>query len=131
MPRTAKPHQVAPDLDPTHDAGFAAASERAARALDATHRIRSAVRSLVDPNGTREIRVGTASWTDPTITKGGVFYPRGVTSSEDRLRYYASQFPDRRGGLHLLLAARARDRVAVGRRARPTTSSSTSRRTRS
>jgi len=35
MPRTAKPHQVAPDLDAEHDAGFAAASERAARALEA------------------------------------------------------------------------------------------------
>ena len=33
MPRVAKPHQVASDLDPAHDAGFAAASERAALAL--------------------------------------------------------------------------------------------------
>ncbi|NUQ19623.1 MAG: DUF72 domain-containing protein, partial [Gemmatimonadaceae bacterium] len=41
----------------------------------------------------REVRVGTASWTDPTIVKGGVFYPRGTSSAEDRLRYYASQFP--------------------------------------
>ena len=36
MPRTTKPHQVAPDLDLEHDAGFAVASERAARALEAT-----------------------------------------------------------------------------------------------
>jgi uncharacterized protein YecE (DUF72 family) len=93
MPRTAKPHLIAPDLDAEHDAGFAAASERAARAVDATPLELIGRPLLVDANGTREIRVGTASWTDPTITKGGVFYPRGVTSSEDRLRYYASQFP--------------------------------------
>jgi uncharacterized protein YecE (DUF72 family) len=93
MPRATKPHEVAPDLDLEHDTGFAAASERAARALGATPAEQVGRPLLVDANGTREIRVGTASWTDPTITKGGVFYPRGVTSSEDRLRYYASQFP--------------------------------------
>ena len=109
MPRTAKPHQVAPDLDAQHDTGFAAASERAARALDA-HRARSdrpSHRASTRADG-HEVRVGTASWTDPTITKGGVFYPRGVSSSEDRLRYYASQFPVGGGGLHVLLASRAR-----------------------
>ena len=92
MPRTAKPHEVAPDLDPEHDTGFAAAAERAARALDATPPDLIGRPLLVDPNGSRELRVGTASWTDPTIVKGGVFYPRGVSSSEDRMRYYASQF---------------------------------------
>jgi len=92
MPRTAKPHEVAPDLDLAHDTGFAAAAERAARALGATPPDLIGRPLLVDPNGTRVIRVGTASWTDPTIVKGGVFYPRGVSSSEDRLRYYASQF---------------------------------------
>ncbi len=39
------------------------------------------------------IRVGTASWTDPTMTAPGVFYPRGSDSAEERLQYYASQFP--------------------------------------
>lgn len=92
MPRTAKPHEVAPDLDLEHDSGFAAAAERAARALDATPHDQIGHPLLVDPSGSREIRVGTASWTDPTIVKGGVFYPRGVSSSEDRLRYYAGQF---------------------------------------
>src|SRR5689334_11671398 len=93
MPRTARPHEVAPDLDLTHDAGFAAAAERAARALDLLPPDLIGRPLSVDPNGSRVIRVGTASWTDPTIVKGGVFYPRGVSSSEDRLRYYASQFP--------------------------------------
>jgi uncharacterized protein YecE (DUF72 family) len=92
MPRTAKPHEVASDLDLEHDSGFAAAAERAARALDATPPDRIGRPCLVGPNGSREVRIGTASWTDPTIVKGGVFYPRGVSSSEDRLRYYASQF---------------------------------------
>jgi uncharacterized protein YecE (DUF72 family) len=40
-----------------------------------------------------EVRFGTASWTDPTMTAPGVFYPKGASSAEDRLRYYASQFP--------------------------------------
>ena len=92
MPRTAKPHEVASDLDLEHDTGFAAAAERAARAIDATPPDLIGRPLLLEPNAAREVRVGTASWTDPTIVKGGVFYPRGVSSSEDRLRYYASQF---------------------------------------
>jgi uncharacterized protein YecE (DUF72 family) len=84
----------APDLDPAHDPGFESASERAAAALERTpaDAIGTPVR-FRDGRAEREIRVGTASWTDPTIVKGGVFYPRGVSSSEDRLRYYAEQFP--------------------------------------
>jgi uncharacterized protein YecE (DUF72 family) len=93
MPRTAPKHQVASDLDPEHDAGFAAAAERASIALDLIPAERVGEPIVRGPHGEHEIRVGTASWTDPTITKGGVFYPRGVSSSEERLRYYASQFP--------------------------------------
>ena len=39
------------------------------------------------------IQVGTASWTDKSLIESGQFYPKGCTSAEDRLRYYASQFP--------------------------------------
>jgi uncharacterized protein YecE (DUF72 family) len=39
------------------------------------------------------VRVGTASWTDPTLVKSGRFYPPGTSTAEARLRYYASQFP--------------------------------------
>jgi len=39
-----------------------------------------------------EIVVGTASWTDKTLLASG-WYPRGVDSAEERLGYYASQFP--------------------------------------
>jgi uncharacterized protein YecE (DUF72 family) len=39
------------------------------------------------------IYVGAASWTDPTFTARGVFYPDDVRTPEGRLRYYASLFP--------------------------------------
>lgn len=38
------------------------------------------------------IRVGTASWTDPTMVRRGVFYPNEARTAEARLRYYASRF---------------------------------------
>ena len=38
------------------------------------------------------IRVGTASWTDKSLISSKRFYPRGCSSAEDRLRFYASQF---------------------------------------
>jgi uncharacterized protein YecE (DUF72 family) len=38
------------------------------------------------------ISVGTSSWTDPTLVRDTGFYPKGVSSAEDRLRYYASIF---------------------------------------
>lgn len=40
----------------------------------------------------REVRVGTASWTDPTLLESG-WYPPEADSPEKRLRYYARQFP--------------------------------------
>lgn len=43
--------------------------------------------------GDARVRIGTASWTDPTITAPGVFYPPEAGSAEDRLVYYANQFP--------------------------------------
>jgi uncharacterized protein YecE (DUF72 family) len=39
------------------------------------------------------VLVGTASWTDKTLIACGRFYPSGCSSAEERLRYYASQFP--------------------------------------
>ncbi len=38
------------------------------------------------------IRVGTASWTDPTLTKEADWYPKRSMSAEERLRYYADRF---------------------------------------
>jgi uncharacterized protein YecE (DUF72 family) len=43
--------------------------------------------------GGATVRIGTASWTDPTMTAPGVFYPPEATTAEDRLVYYANQFP--------------------------------------
>jgi len=39
---------------------------------------------------TASIRVGVCSWADETLTK--VWYPKGVKSGEERLRYYAERF---------------------------------------
>ncbi|MGH8850443.1 MAG: DUF72 domain-containing protein [Casimicrobiaceae bacterium] len=39
------------------------------------------------------ILIGTASWTDKTLIASGRFYPPKANSAEERLRYYASQFP--------------------------------------
>jgi uncharacterized protein YecE (DUF72 family) len=38
------------------------------------------------------ILVGTASWTDKSLVQSG-WYPTGVSSAEERLRYYAEHFP--------------------------------------
>ncbi|AUX45792.1 hypothetical protein SOCE26_072880 [Sorangium cellulosum] len=39
------------------------------------------------------VLAGTAGWTDPTLVKSQRFYPKGVSSPEQRLRFYGSQFP--------------------------------------
>jgi len=85
----AKPPLPAPDLDPAHDPGFEDAIVRADKALSVTP---PDVAGEPIIRGDGEIRVGTASWTDPTMTRGGVFYPRGTSTAEQRLRYYAEQF---------------------------------------
>src|SRR6476619_1453529 len=85
----AKTPLPAPDLDPAHDPGFADAIVRADKALSATP---ADVAGEPIARGDGEIRIGTASWTDPTMTRGGVFYPRGTSTAEQRLRYYAEQF---------------------------------------
>lgn len=72
--------------DPRHDPGPDAAHERVEGIDDA------AVEPIPAPSG-GSIRVGTASWTDPTMTAPGVFYPTGADSAEERLTYYASRFP--------------------------------------
>jgi uncharacterized protein YecE (DUF72 family) len=75
----------ADDLDREHDPGAAGA---AARTVD----LGDAGAQPIGP-ADHQIRVGTASWTDPTMTAAGVFYPAGADCAEERLQYYASQFP--------------------------------------
>jgi uncharacterized protein YecE (DUF72 family) len=69
-----------------HDPGPEEARERAARVEAA------ASTPIVTPFGST-IRIGTASWTDPTMTAPGVFYPKGAASAEERLAFYAGTFP--------------------------------------
>ena len=69
----------------SHDPGFEPAGALAEPILDA------AARPIRIARG-GEVRTGTASWTDPTMTAKGVFYPDGVSTAEDRLRYYATRF---------------------------------------
>lgn len=69
-----------------HDPGPDSARERLEGIEEA------AVEPIEAASGGR-IRVGTASWTDPTMTAPGVFYPTGQDSAEERLTYYASRFP--------------------------------------
>jgi uncharacterized protein YecE (DUF72 family) len=71
--------------DPVHDPGTRLARERA-EAVAGAARLPLAVAE----GG--PIRIGTASWTDPTLTAPGVFYPDGKSSAEQRLRFYANRF---------------------------------------
>ena len=52
--------------------------------------------------------VGTASWTDPTLLKSDTFYPPGLKTAEDRLRFYSAQFNtvEVDAGYYALLAER-------------------------
>ena len=68
-----------------HDPGVPEAHRRAEGAGDAARKPIHV--------GKGEVRFGTASWTDPTMTAPGVFYPPGVSSAEERLRHYAAEFP--------------------------------------
>jgi uncharacterized protein YecE (DUF72 family) len=43
-------------------------------------------------SGGVEFRVGTASWTDPSLVDSDLFYPPSVRSAEERLRFYAERF---------------------------------------
>ena len=76
---------MAAEPDP-HDPGFDAAGALASTVLGTARR-------PIKISGGGEVRVGTASWTDPTMTAKGVFYPDDARTAEDRLRYYAEQFP--------------------------------------
>ena len=38
------------------------------------------------------VRFGTAGWSDPSLSRGALFYPKGVKTAEGRLRHYAEHF---------------------------------------
>jgi hypothetical protein len=105
-------------VDKQHDPGQASAGARLTRDVSA---------SPVDVRGA-EVRIGTASWTDRTLTARGVFYPEGVSTPDARLRHYASRFRWWRPTSDSMRSRIGDDRA--GSSARPMTSCSTSRRTR-
>ena len=84
MPALCAEGRLAGMSTPVHDAGAEAAGKRAAAVADAA----SAPLQL----GRAVVRVGTSSWTDPTLLEPGVFYPPSAHTPETRLNYYASQF---------------------------------------
>ncbi|WP_214364434.1 DUF72 domain-containing protein [Pseudonocardia sp. H11422] len=47
------------------------------------------MRSLADDG----LYIGVTAWTDRTLVESGELYPPGLADAEERLRYYASQFP--------------------------------------
>ena len=69
-----------------HDPGPQSATDRATAVADAPTQ-------AITFRGNHRIRVGTASWTDRTLLPAGLFYPKGVETPEERLRFYASRFP--------------------------------------
>jgi len=72
-------------IDAPHDPGPATASARAAAVAERVEPLRAR-------SGAR-VMIGVASWTDPSMTARGVFYPDDVTRPEARLRFYAERFP--------------------------------------
>jgi uncharacterized protein YecE (DUF72 family) len=74
-----------PPVDPAHNPGAAAARDRVEGGGDPP--------TLIKTHDGGMIRLGTAGWTDPTLTAPGVFYPDDARTAEHRLRYYASRFP--------------------------------------
>ena len=70
-------------------------------------------RSSVGSGG--HIRIGTASWTDPTMTATGVFYPTVRDDRRGAAPALRVDVPAGRGGRHVLRASVGRDREAVGR----------------
>jgi uncharacterized protein YecE (DUF72 family) len=45
-----------------------------------------------EPAVSGNVVLGTAGWTDPSLVKSHLFYPRGASSPEARLRHYAQHF---------------------------------------
>ena len=74
---------------PVHDEGVEAALHRGARARAIL--AARGVAPTASPLSGADIRIGTASWTDPTMTARGVFYPDDARDARSRLEFYASR----------------------------------------
>ena len=75
-----------PGMSSEHDPGPALARARG-------EAVEAAAAEPIEVAGGGSIRIGTASWTDPTMIAAGVFYPAGSETAEERLHHYASTFP--------------------------------------
>ena len=73
-----------------HDEGVVVARQRSDRARAASEALGHVATD--SPIAGLDVRLGTASWTDPTMTAPRVFYPDGVHTAEARLAYYTSRF---------------------------------------
>jgi probable DNA metabolism protein len=80
----SEPQRGAGGWDSLYDPGGAEAQRRERAA-----RITGVARTVV--NGST-VSLGVAGWTDSSLLVPGLFYPRGCTTPEQRLRYYASRF---------------------------------------
>jgi len=67
-----------------HDPGIAVAADRAVVAAPPRMPISA---------GSHQVLVGISAWTEPTLVAPGVWYPDTVRTAEERLRWYATQFP--------------------------------------
>jgi uncharacterized protein YecE (DUF72 family) len=76
-----------------HDPGTDAARSRADAAAPPPLWAAAASAPDARPATDGRVLVGTAGWTDRTLTARGVFYPSTAATPEARLRYYASRFP--------------------------------------
>jgi probable DNA metabolism protein len=72
--------------DAVHDPGVSVAAARARQELVDLQQT-----NALSLNGC-DIRIGTASWTDPTLLRCGKFYPPDVKTAEARLNFYASRY---------------------------------------
>ncbi|MDQ6611026.1 MAG: DUF72 domain-containing protein, partial [Gemmatimonadota bacterium] len=79
--------------DAEHDPGVGVARERARYVAITSETADEQPTSAYDlAVHDTAVRIGTASWTDPTILQPGIFYPAHVTTSEQRLQHYASRY---------------------------------------
>jgi uncharacterized protein YecE (DUF72 family) len=53
----------------------------------------AAVPLITAKSGPSTVLVGISSWTEPTLIKEGGFYPKPRMTAEERLKFYATQFP--------------------------------------
>ena len=53
---------------------------------------RDLAQHAAEPAVVGNVATGTAGWTDPTLIRSGLFYPRGSSRASERLSFYARHF---------------------------------------